>query len=1021
MKRPFNLPVFFSVIIGISISLFFFYTARNFERGHIYSEFKNDVDERVALLERELKNTMEVMYGLKGLYDSSEDVTRAEFKTFSDSIIERHNDIQALEWIPRVPNSQREHYETVARKDGLTTFQIKEKSQKGGMIRAADRDEYFPVYFMEPLKGNEAALGFDLASSPARLAAIRSSGDTGAIRATEGITLVQEKARQKGFLIFLPVYEGYPSNLNERRESLRGFVLGVFRIGDIFESAIEKVHKKGVGIDMKLFDDSAPPDKSLLNHHEPRTGGQSINDWRYQKRLTDIGGRQWSVLAAPTPAYIRAQESWQPYGILAGGLIFTALLAAYIFFLTQRTEKVGILVAERTSELRASEARIKSIVNTAAAGIITISVDGTVEYFNPAAERIFGYKAGEVIGNNVKMLMPEPFKTEHDQYLKNYLGTGNAKIIGIGREVKGRRKDGTIFPMDLAVSEVVLEDKRFFTGIVSDITELKQALDISERLRVETLEAKEKAEKYAVEAEAGSKAKSEFLASMSHEIRTPMNAIIGMADLLSETNLTKEQEKYVSIYRYAGENLLNIINDILDLSKIEAGQMELESTGFDLQELIDRTSEIMAIPAEDKGLQLAVMCSPGVPTALIGDPTRLRQVIINLAGNAIKFTKEGEVFINVEKREVTEKEAELIFSVKDTGIGIPKDKCEKVFESFSQADSSTTRQFGGTGLGLSISKLIVGLMGGKIWVESEEGKGSTFYFTAKLEIDKRSKESTESKGVDLKGLKVLIVDDNATNRMILNKTLSSWGAEIKEVVDGKSCLDELKKAKQSGHPYGLILLDYKMPEIDGFEVAKKVKGDPEINIPIVMNTSSIGFGEGNKLAKEIGIEGYMHKPIKQSELRAQINIALGKVEPTKQRKQTVGEAVGTDRPLKILLVEDNRDNRNLILAYLKKSPHGIDIAENGQIAVEKFTSGNYDLVFMDIEMPVMDGYTATKKIREWEKEQRIEPTPIIALTAHALKEHEDKSKETGCNGHVTKPIKKAKLLETIKQYTTKLL
>ncbi|VAX20963.1 Serine/threonine protein kinase PrkC, regulator of stationary phase [hydrothermal vent metagenome] len=815
--------------------------------------------------------------------------------------------------------------------------------------------------------------------------------------------------------------------------------------------------------------------------------------------------------------------------IIAYIVPFTGLLLDYIR--THQVEKLS------RKALQQSEERTRAIIDNAVNSIITIDDQGLIQSFNRASEQIFRYSVDEVMGRNVKMLMPEPYHSEHDGYLSNFTKTGQAKIIGKGREVVGKRKDGETFPMFLAVSEISVNGARIFVGMVIDISKRKQAeeevkaskdrlelaldggdlglwdwniqtgdvifnerwakmlgysldeiestynfweklvhpedmpgvtkilqahldgktpvyqtehrmraksgewkwimdrgkvvawdkegkplratgthQDITDRINSETeiLNAMDKAEQYARVAEEANKAKSEFLASMSHEIRTPMNAIIGMADLLIETNLTHEQERYVNTYRYAGENLLNIINDILDLSKIEAGQMELERTGFDLHELIERTGEIMAIQAQEKGIELAHLLAPDLPRALLGDPTRLRQVIINLVSNAIKFTEKGEVVIGVETSKARENEVELLFSVKDTGIGIPKDKLETIFASFSQADSSTTRKHGGTGLGLSISMLIVEMMGGKIWVESEEGKGSAFYFTVRLDTDNRSRKKSEF--ADFKGMRALIVDDNATNRMILGKTLSGWGAETGEAVDGISCMEELVNAKKSGRAYDLILLDYMMPGMDGFEVAEKIKSDPEISAPIILITSSLGSGKSGEQIEKLRLDGYIHKPVKKSELLMSINTALGRAEAIEPATDKRKKAGADSAPLKILLVEDNRDNRNLILAYLKKSPHGIEIAENGQIAVDKFISGKYDLVLMDMEMPVMDGLTATKIIREWEEKNNQSPTPILALTAHALQEHKEKSEEAGCDGHVTKPIKKAVLFEAIEKY-----
>lgn len=542
---------------------------------------------------------------------------------------------------------------------------------------------------------------------------------------------------------------------------------------------------------------------------------------------------------------------------------------------------------------------------------------------------------------------------------------------------------------------------------------------ITERKRIQEalLQAKEMAE-------TATRAKSEFLANMSHEIRTPMNAIVGMADLLGETSLTDEQGKYVRIFRNAGQNLMTLLNDILDLSKVEAKQVELERIHFDLQDVIDNVIDLLALRARDKNVEPTCYVSPAVPRFLYGDPTRLQQILVNLVGNAIKFTEQGSIELRVVPNPEISESGALLFSVTDTGIGIPPDKLESIFESFTQAHVSTARKYGGTGLGLAICKQLATLMDGRIWAESTVGQGSTVSCALRFEVESESPEATLATFTDLNALRVLVVDDNATNRLIAREALTAWAMLAEEAPDGLTALTELKRAREAGEPYEFVLLDSRMPDLNGFEVAERIRADPFLkDLAILMLTSDFG-GSTNRSGEvartyDLGLAGYLEKPIKRSELRRALVIAHRRMQglPPLPRQVEAPVALVDHRPLRILVVEDSPDNQLLIKAYLKATPYKVDIAENGRIACDMVTVGRYDLVLMDVHMPVMDGYTTTATIREWERKQGIPPIPIIAVTAYAYPEDKRRIKDVGCNGVLAKPIKRAALLEAILSHT----
>jgi CheY-like chemotaxis protein/nitrogen-specific signal transduction histidine kinase len=559
--------------------------------------------------------------------------------------------------------------------------------------------------------------------------------------------------------------------------------------------------------------------------------------------------------------------------------------------------------------------------------------------------------------------------------------------------------------VEISVSEMKLENQISFIGIVRDISQRKQ-------IEQELIQARETAEK-------ANRSKSDFLAVMSHEIRTPMNGILGMTQVVMDSELTQDQRDNLELVNYSAESLLSLINDILDFSKIEAGKLDLDYSDFRIRERLKEVVQSLNARASQKNLELILRVAPDVPEVVVGDLGRIRQIIVNLIGNSIKFTEEGNITLEVRLESEDKDRVELRFDVTDTGIGMPREKLDLIFNPFTQVDSSSTRKYGGTGLGLAIVSQLVDLMMGRIWVTSELGKGSSFHFTCRFGAGRVVGEDGGAHDPDLlNGLTVLVVDDNATNRKIFQKILEKWSMKCIVASDGHEAIEILGFAHASGKKISIALIDVMMPGMDGFGLAEKIRNDPDLSgLRIIMMTSTMSEG-GSERCIELGVEAYLRKPISQADLFHTMALYPEKLSLPMKDDQSGAQTLKPLAPLKVLLAEDNPVNQKMAKLTLEKKGHIVTIAENGRQAMEKSGTEEFDIILMDVQMPEVDGLEATRAIREREKVsgKRI---PIVAMTAHAVKGDEEMCLDAGMDGYVSKPISRSQLFETIRKVISK--
>jgi len=767
----------------------------------------------------------------------------------------------------------------------------------------------------------------------------------------------------------------------------------------------------------------------------------------YGYTVDELMGQTWKILYSKDQlAYIdescllhlRDSGTWQGelVGLRKDGTSFPVEISLSLLLNKDQTSAGLVGTCRDITERKRAEERFRLVVETTPNGMIMIDTSGKIVLVNQLTESLFGFSRAELIGQPIEVLIPPRFRTDHPHHRSDYVHAANPDpVMGKGRELWGLHKDGHEIPIEVGLNPIETQEGRFILSSIVDITQRKAA---EKQILKNSQDLEEKNKELVLardQALAAAQSKSQFLATMSHEIRTPLNGVIGMTDLLMGTGLNVDQHEMVETVKHSGEFLLTLINDILDFSKIDAGKLDLELIDFDLRTAVDEVLDILVERASQKNLELIGLIYATTPLQLRGDPGRIRQILFNLIGNAIKFTQEGEIVVDVSVVKSDTDTTTLRFAVTDTGIGITPETQQKLFESFTQADSSTTRKFGGTGLGLAICKQLVTLMNGEIGVISEQGDGSTFWFT--IPFAHSSSSPTPLSNATLQGRRLCIVESNDTIRFLLQHYAQSWGMACEVAQNGHEGFALLQQHAKGEQSFDIAILDHTLSETiqeDGLSLAKRIRQNPQISyIPLILLTAFGKRGEG-KLAQHAGFSGYLTKPIRHQQLQQCLQMILGNNQQipsstshtsTLITRHTVEEAQAHTQA-HILLAEDNIVNQKVAVRMLQKIGYRVDVVENGQEAVRAVSRTSYDLVLMDCQMPEMDGLEATRKIREAENVKRKvldvgndakEPNspdalrltsnhvPIIALTANALYGDRESCLEAGMDDFLTKPVR----------------
>ncbi len=966
--------------------------------------FRRLADRLSGEVARRMEQTLLGMRSLRGLYTASKAVQRGEFAAYVESLnlARDYPGTLGLGFIQRVPRGKLTEFIATERADDAPDFTVK---------TSGDAPDRYVIKLLEPVARNRQAVGFDVGSEPARREAVERALRTGRAALTARIELLQDQRHLPGFLYVLPVFRNgtKPATVAEREASLVGFVYAAIVIDDVFAGVLEGTDGM---LDVELFEGTPLTRNDLLFDADKMLvaavdagvarpmGGRMFN---HETKL-DIGGREWTLALTTTPKFDSSVDSSTPLTIGIGGVIASGLLAGIVLALGLSRARALGLAEKITASLRASETearRLAMVASRTINGVVIADVDGRIEWANEGFTRISGYTLDEVKGRKPGAVLQgagtnsATIRKMHDALVAR--SGFEVEILNYAKSGRPYWVRTEVQPLRDAAGDVV-----GYMGIQNDITEQKAA---AEKLAM----AVQQAQEAAVRAEQANIAKSQFLATMSHEIRTPMNGVIGMTSLLLDTPLSTSQKEFAEIIRISGETLLLLINDILDFSKIESGKMDLENEPFTLRECIESTLDLFAPQATRKGLDLLYEIADGTPATVRGDITRVRQILVNLVGNAVKFTERGEIEISVRPEPREGQACELRFAVRDTGIGIPHEAQARLFKSFTQVDASTTRRYGGTGLGLAISQRLAEIMGGRMWVESEPGRGSKFLFTLKLD-SVADAAAPAAPHADLRGKRLLVVDDNPAARRIFATLAENWSMPAAVESDATAALARLR----AGEKFDVALIDREMPDTDGVMLAREIRRLPGGSaLPLIL-ISTIGRQcEPDEASMFVTV---VTKPAKPAQLLKAITAGLSA--PGAVAADTpaapIAPAPVKIGPMRLLLAEDNPVNQKVALHMLARVGCRADTAVNGFEVLAALQRQPYDVILMDVQMPELDGLETTRRIRTAQKPSQPGPW-IIALTANSLEGDRERCVGAGMDDYLSKPIKSAELIEVLQR------